>query len=130
VPGRGHAPVAQRAAHGGDEGIESIEGAGLAGAGLGETGAGAAGAVASALRLLDPPEPADAACDDDGAPVRVRWRERALVVAHADGPERLSGEWWAYPYRRDYWRAATDAGLLLLYRDRTSRGWYVQGWYD
>jgi protein ImuB len=84
----------------------------------------------AALRLLDPCEPADVEPDPAGAPATVHWRGRALPVTRADGPERLSGEWWADPYRRDYWRCATAAGLLLAYRDRGVGGWWVQGWYD
>ena len=84
----------------------------------------------AALRLLDPPESATVAPDPAGAPSTVHWRGRSLVVTRADGPERLSGEWWADPYRRDYWRCATPAGLLLTYRDRTAGGWWIQGWYD
>ena len=84
----------------------------------------------AALRLLEPPESAEVAPDAVGAPTTVHWRGRALAVTRADGPERLSGEWWADPYRRDYWRCTTAAGLLLAYRDRAAGGWWVQGWYD
>ncbi|MDF1506158.1 hypothetical protein, partial [Roseisolibacter sp. H3M3-2] len=84
----------------------------------------------AALRLLDPCEPAAVARDAAAAPATVRWRGRSYPVTRADGPERLSGEWWADPYRRDYWRCATAAGLLLAYRDRAAGGWWVQGWYD
>ncbi|GLC24222.1 hypothetical protein rosag_07350 [Roseisolibacter agri] len=86
--------------------------------------------VPAALRLLEPAESADVAPDAVGAPTTVHWRGRALAVTRADGPERLSGEWWADPYRRDYWRCTTAAGLLLAYRDRARGGWWVQGWYD
>ncbi|MGZ8467965.1 MAG: Y-family DNA polymerase [Gemmatirosa sp.] len=84
----------------------------------------------AALRLLEPPESAAVEPDGAGAPATVHWRGRALAVTRADGPERLSGEWWADPYRRDYWRCTTAAGLLLAYRDRRVGGWWVQGWYD
>jgi protein ImuB len=84
----------------------------------------------AALRLLEPAESAAVEPDGAGAPATVHWRGRALAVTRADGPERLSGEWWADPYRRDYWRCTTAAGLLLTYRDRRAGGWWVQGWYD
>lgn len=84
----------------------------------------------AALRLLEPAESAAVDPDGAGAPATVHWRGRALAVTRADGPERLSGEWWADPYRRDYWRCTTAAGLLLAYRDRAAGGWWVQGWYD
>ena len=45
------------------------------------------------------------------------------------------GEWWADPYRRDYWRCASDEGEFLLFRDHldpadAAARWYLQGWYD
>jgi hypothetical protein len=85
--------------------------------------------LAASLRLLEHPEPCEVTCDAAAAPVVVRWRGARWTVAHADGPERLSGDWWNAPYRRDYWRCATAAGLLLVYAAAPD-GWYVQGWYD
>jgi protein ImuB len=87
------------------------------------------GDLAASLRLLEHPEPCEVTCDAAAAPVVVRWRGARWTVAHADGPERLSGDWWNAPYRRDYWRCATAAGLLLVYAAAPD-GWYVQGWYD
>ena len=89
-------------------------------------------ATLATLRLLTPPEPADVTPDAPDTPPRaIHWRGRSHPVAHADGPERLAGEWWSEPYRRDYWRCAIDDGeLLLLYRERVGGLWYVQGWSD
>jgi hypothetical protein len=82
----------------------------------------------AALRLLDPPEAVDVEWAG-GELCALWWRERRIVITDRSGPERLSGEWWADHYARDYWRCATDdAGELLLYREAS--GWYVQGWYD
>jgi protein ImuB len=106
------------------------------------------------LRLLESPERADVQCVED-APRIVWWRGRRIPVAHASGPERLTGEWWAEGYRRDYWRCESEEGELLLFRDYdapsietrdgarpTPRGtaqlqetsqtsnWFVHGWYD
>jgi protein ImuB len=91
------------------------------------TGAGSE-ALPSALRLLAVPERVDV--DRDPEPRRVVWRGRALAIAHARGPERLAGDWWADGYHREYWRCESDdeVGELVLYRD--SRGWWLQGWYD
>lgn len=94
------------------------------------------------LRLLDTPEMADVEAPH-GAPAAVWWRGKRLSIAHADGPERISGDWWrADAFARDYWRCAADnEGELLMYAEsavkpgtanaRTSTvRWFVQGWYD
>jgi protein ImuB len=80
----------------------------------------------NALRLLESPEKVDV--DHDTQPRRVFWRGRAIAVAHALGPERLSGDWWNDGYSRDYWRCESADGELMVYHDAS--GWWVQGWYD
>jgi hypothetical protein len=82
------------------------------------------------LRLLDTPEPVDVEAPH-GIPDAVWWRGRRLSVASANGPERLSGDWWrADTYARDYWRCVAEGeGELLLYHEAGSQ-WYLQGWYD
>jgi len=80
------------------------------------------------LRLLESAERVDV--DRDDSPRRIVWRGRAIPVANAIGPERLSGDWWNDGYSRDYWRCESDeeSGELVLYHD--AAGWWVQGWYD
>ena len=80
------------------------------------------------MRLLESAEKVDV--DRDPDPRRIFWRGRALTVANAIGPERLSGDWWHDGYGRDYWRCESDeeCGELILYRDTS--GWWIQGWYD
>jgi hypothetical protein len=101
------------------------------------SGAGDAGALRApaenALRLLEAPEKVDV--DRDIQPRRIVWRGRAIAVAIAIGPERLSGDWWRDGYSRDYWRCesagggdAGHVGDLVVYRD--AEGWWLQGWYD
>jgi protein ImuB len=82
-----------------------------------------------ATRLIETPEVIDVECAN-GAPRLIRWRGRSLRIAHARGPERLSGDWWKDRYARDYWRCqpVEESRELLLYRER--RAWFVQGWYD
>lgn len=48
------------------------------------------------IRLFDPPEAIDvmAAQVPEGPPSRFRWRRIAYTVTHAEGPERISPEWW------------------------------------
>ena len=89
-----------------------------------------------ALRLLESPERIDVEAPD-GAPAALWWRGRRIGVAHADGPERLSGEWWRGGYRRDYWRcegepdAAGRGGDFLVYHEGGARPcWWMHGWYD
>jgi hypothetical protein len=53
------------------------------------------------------------------------WKTRC------EGPERISGGWWAGGAAREYWRVESPAGWLgLLFRDAGSGRWYLEGWYD
>ncbi|MBL0173632.1 MAG: hypothetical protein IPP90_23685 [Gemmatimonadaceae bacterium] len=90
------------------------------------------------LRLLDTPEVVDVEAPR-GVPAAVWWRGRRLSIAHADGPDRLSGDWWrADAFARDYWRCdAEGEGELLVYGESAVTSaiaapmqWFVQGWYD
>lgn len=84
-----------------------------------------------AARLLESPESIAITTDKRGVPLLMFWRGRRITIARADGPERLSGEWWhAEPFARDYWRCESDelGQDLLVYRD--AKGWRLQGWYD
>ena len=88
----------------------------------------------AAMRRLDPPERITVTVDATGTPQEIRWRGDRRHIARAEGPERLSGDWWQpTPFARDYWRCRADAGTdaggtLLCYRDAT--GWWLQGWDD
>jgi nucleotidyltransferase/DNA polymerase involved in DNA repair len=82
-------------------------------------------------RLLEAPEPIAITTDKRGTPLWMHWRGRRIALTRADGPERLSGEWWhAEPFAREYWRCESEelGQDLLLYRD--SAGWRLHGWYD
>ena len=101
---------------------------------LGEAGPSAEcpvpSADATAFRLLEAPEPVEVEADGE-APAAAWWRGRRVAFERAEGPERLSGDWWKDAFARDYWRCRGDTGELLLYRDRAAGGaWYVHGWYD
>ncbi|MBN8871472.1 MAG: DNA polymerase Y family protein [Rhodospirillales bacterium] len=61
------------------------------------------------VRLLDPPQPVEAmALLPDHPPVAFTWRRIRHRVRHADGPERIAGEWWKRDGEmrsvRDYFR--------------------------
>jgi protein ImuB len=50
---------------------------------------------------------------------------------HAEGPERLSGEWNGGWEAREYWRVEFPSGwLALVYRDARSSEWFLEGWFD
>ena len=79
--------------------------------------------------LLDPPEPVTvlAAEVPDGAPPSFTWRRVQRKVVRAQGPERLSPEWWRGQgtRTRDYFRVEDEAGTRYwLFRE----GLY--GWED
>ena len=70
-------------------------------------------------RLLDPPEPVTAtALLPDHPPAFFVWRKVRHRVVRADGPERITGEWWKSEREhlalRDYYRVETRAGRALL----------------
>ncbi|WGM29921.1 DNA polymerase Y family protein [Brevundimonas sp. NIBR11] len=77
------------------------------------------------LMLLDPPEPVETIADlPHGAPAQFIWRRVPRKVARADGPERLSPEWWRprpddrLTRTRDYYRVEDDQGLRYwLFRE-------------
>ncbi|RZJ28195.1 MAG: hypothetical protein EON85_09535, partial [Brevundimonas sp.] len=48
------------------------------------------------ILLLDPPEPIEDPLFDlpEGAPARFTWRRVSRRIVRAEGPERLSPEWW------------------------------------
>lgn len=69
---------------------------------------------------------------DHEVPVRLRDRGEWLEIAHAAGPDRISGgQWEAEPYAREYYRCVTGEGVpLWIYRDAREGGWWLQGWWD
>jgi protein ImuB len=78
------------------------------------------------LLMLDPPEPVEAPMFElpEGAPARFVWRRVVRRVVRADGPERLSPEWWRprpddrLARTRDYYRVEDDqGGRYWLFRE-------------
>jgi protein ImuB len=87
-------------------------------------------------RLLDPPEEVVAtALLPDHPPRFFVWRRVRHRIVKADGPERITGEWWKDDAERltarDYYRVESDRGARFwLFRDApTSEGgrWWLHG---
>jgi protein ImuB len=91
-------------------------------------------------RLLPRPEPIETlALLPDHPPVSFTWRGIRHHVKHADGPERIFGEWWKRESElfavRDYFRVEDEAGeRFWIYRagdgeDTTtgSHQWFLHG---
>jgi protein ImuB len=90
-------------------------------------------------RLLTPPEPVTALAEIPDHPPRVFiWRSTRYRIAHADGPERVHGEWWhsdaEMNLTRDYYRVETvEGGRYWLFRDGPAgQGgrWWLHGMGD
>ena len=87
-------------------------------------------------RILDPPEPVTAtALLPDHPPRFFVWRRVRHRVLKADGPERVTGEWWKSAREvsafRDYYRIETDKGARFwLFRDAPADEggrWWLHG---
>ncbi len=89
-------------------------------------------------RLLDPPEPVVAtALLPDHPPALFVWRKVRHKVAKADGPERITPEWWKGDRgsaARDYYRVETEqGGRFWIFRDApTDQGgrWWMHGFFS
>ena len=84
--------------------------------------------------LLTRPEPVET--EDGQGLERFRWRGRHYRVRAAEGPERLSPEWWRPPADpenppaiRDYYQVEEETGRRLwLYR--TGGSWFLHGLFS
>jgi len=94
------------------------------------------------VRLLDPPQPIEAmALLPDHPPVAFSWRRMRHRVRHADGPERIAGEWWKRDGEthaiRDYFRVEDEAGRRFwLFRrgdgedpETGDMRWFLHGFF-
>ena len=73
----------------------------------------------------------------DGPPQRFRWRGILHDILHAQGPERIAGEWWRstrFQPTRDYYVVEDKSGhRFWLYREglfgreTTAARWFVHG---
>lgn len=87
-------------------------------------------------RLFDRPEKVEAVAQLPDHPPRLFiWRNLRHVVAKADGPERIHGEWWVSESEthlvRDYYRVETKDGTRYwIFRDGPAGqggNWWLHG---
>jgi len=99
------------------------------------------------LQLLTQPLPIDVMAPvPDGPPVMFRWRKQQHKITRAEGPERISPEWWRPTQLqtrsrsltreiRDYYRLEDHNGNRYwvyregLYRPDKPPGWYLHGFF-
>ena len=94
------------------------------------------------VRLLDPPQPVETmALLPDHPPLAFTWRRVRHRVKHADGPERIAGEWWKRDGEmrsvRDYFRVEDEDGRRFwLFRRGDGedpatgdRRWFLHGFF-
>jgi protein ImuB len=94
------------------------------------------------VRLLSPPQRVDAlALLPDHPPIAFTWRRVRHRVRHADGPERIAGEWWKRDREwiavRDYFRVEDEDGRRFwLFRrgngsdaDTGDMSWFLHGFF-
>ena len=73
-------------------------------------------------RLVHPPQPVETVSAlPDHPPAAFVWRRHRHRIRRADGPERITGEWWRRDAEtaavRDYWQVEDEAGRRFwLYR--------------
>ena len=81
-------------------------------------------------RLLAAPRLAVAE-GEGGRITAIRVGARAWPVLALEGPERISGEWWASPFDRAYWRVQLDGlGDCWIYRDGADGRLWLHGFFD
>ena len=92
------------------------------------------------LRLLSRPEPLETVSPvpENGPPAAFLWRQVRHRLRAAEGPERISPEWWRPDPAwaggaRDYWRVEDEEGRRFWLfreaqprRDGSSR-WFLHG---
>ncbi|MDB4926626.1 DNA polymerase Y family protein [Mucilaginibacter sp.] len=88
-------------------------------------------------QLLDPPEPIEAmALTPDYAPRQFVYRNQRHIIVSADGPERISHEWWTEDGGyRDYYMAEDEEGMRYWLFGTPNelpgqtRRWFIHGYF-
>ncbi|WP_370994547.1 DNA polymerase Y family protein [Mucilaginibacter sp. RCC_168] len=89
------------------------------------------------VQLLDPPEPIEAmALTPDYAPKQFIYRNERHIIVSADGPERISHEWWIEDGGyRDYYVAEDEEGMrywlfgTAIGQPGQTRRWFIHGYF-
>lgn len=82
------------------------------------------------LRLLQPPEQIKVAIHG-GVLQSIRVRAGLFKVHRKRGPWMLSGRWWSSDFHRLYYDVETsDALAYLIFFDRLTMDWFLQGIFD
>jgi len=93
------------------------------------------------IMLLPRPEPITAIAEvPDGPPVVFEWRRLKCRIAQAEGPERISPEWWSRKHElveptRDYYRVEDREGYRYwlyrqgLYEREENPSWFMHGFF-
>lgn len=91
------------------------------------------------LKFFEPPELLEMVIADtpDGIPRAFKWRRLHYTVSCAEGPERISPEWWrldATAFTHDYYRVEDEDGRRfwifragLWNRETAQAQWYLRG---
>lgn len=88
------------------------------------------------IRRFRPAIPARVEVSAEQSPVWIGFGKSKARVTDASGPWNSTGEWWnaATEWRREEWdvHLALDgrASLYRIFRDLTTRSWFVEGMYD
>ena len=86
------------------------------------------------LYLLPTPRAVEAQTEerrDHVLPTAYRDGGAWYKVLSSAGPDRVSGERWGEAFAREYFRCIVDdGGMVWLYRDARTDGWYLHGWWD
>jgi hypothetical protein len=86
------------------------------------------------LYLLPTPRAVEAQTEerrDHVLPAAYRDGGAWFKVLSAAGPDRVSGERWGEAFAREYFRCIVDdGGMVWLYHDARSDGWFLHGWWD
>ena len=79
--------------------------------------------------LLSPPQATEIDTGPNGIPTALHVDGRWHEVTHCTGPEYISGEWWARPFKRIYWQTQlADGRRCWLYNEHER--WWLHGWWD
>ena len=89
------------------------------------------------VQLLDPPEPIEAmALTPDYAPRQFVYHHERHIIVSADGPERISHEWWLEDGGyRDYYVAEDEQGMRYWLfgtaadQPEQTRRWFIHGYF-